>query len=123
MAEKRAYQPIHESMRVRLDPEYVEFHDKVLQYVQPDDQIPWDPSCRSQPSVPMAMGAQKLVDVGDVQDHDLGDIQIRVFTPDVTTRPPQGWPTLVWLHGGGWVMGGLGSENGFLRHVCKCKKP
>jgi hypothetical protein len=24
------------------------------------------------------------------------------------------------MHGGGWVMGGLNSENGFLRHVCKC---
>lgn len=119
-SDRKVYQPVHPSLRDKLDPQYVVFHDEFLQYIQPDEQIPWDPARRFIPSGPLAKGGQKEVEVGKFEDHDLGDFQVRIFTPEGET-PEGGWPVLVWLHGGGWVMGGLGSENGFLRHVCKCQ--
>lgn len=116
---KKVYQPLHPSIRGRLDPEYVTFHDEILQYVIPSELPSWNPSLRLIPS-PLARGTPKLVEVGFVFDLDRGNFQLRVFVPEGAT-PDAGWPCLIWLHGGGWVMGGLNSENGFLRHVCKCK--
>jgi len=68
----------------------------------------------------MAGASQKQVEVGSVADKDLGHFQVRIFTPEGDV-PEGGWPGMMWLHGGGWVIGGLNSENGFLRHVCKCE--
>lgn len=114
---RTAYQPIHPSLRPILDPQYAAFHDEHLQYVVPSEAEPWDPGARNRPS-PLALGGQRVVDVGSVCDKNLGNFQLRVFTPE-GSMPDGGWPVLVWFHGGGWVMGGLGSENGFLSHVCK----
>jgi acetyl esterase/lipase len=118
---RQVYQPLHPSIRDKLDPEYVKLHDEVLQYVRPTEQTIWTPESRLEVS-PMAFAGQKLADVGSVKHFNLGEgIQIRVFIPDKSSEtPPSGWPCLVWLHGGGWVNGGLNSENGFLRHICKC---
>ncbi|KAH8890561.1 hypothetical protein GQ53DRAFT_824295 [Thozetella sp. PMI_491] len=114
---KTVYQPLHPSIRGDLDPEYVAFHDAVLQYVKPSEARPWDPASRFETS-PQAQGGMSPVEVGNVFDHTVGNAQLRVFVPEGS--PPTGkWPSLIWLHGGGWVNGGLGSDNGFLRHVCK----
>lgn len=119
MQAAKIFQPIHPRIRDRLDPEYIEVHDEILQYIQPTEDQPWDPSSRTRPS-PTAHCGIKNVEVGSVEDMDLDTFQARIFIPD-GQAPAKGWPTLMWLHGGGWVMGGLNSENGFLRHVCKCK--
>jgi acetyl esterase/lipase len=114
-----SYQPLNSSIRDRLDPEYVTFHDEILQYVSPAETKDWTPLLRLRPS-PLARGFQQKVDVGSICDHELDTFQVRVFTP-VGPVPKNGWAALVWLHGGGWVNGGLNSENGFLTHVCKCR--
>lgn len=43
---------------------------------------------------------------------------MRIFTPE-GNKPAGGWPVFVWFHGGGCVMGGLGSENSFLSRCCR----
>ena len=116
--EKVPYQPLHASVRDILEPEYVTVHDEILQYVRPTESQEWSPVSRSKPS-PTAHCTQKLVEVGRKYDKEVGNFQIRVFMPS-ETAPAEGWPCLVWYHGGGWVNGGLNSENGFLTHVCKC---
>lgn len=116
---RTVHQPIHPTLRPLLDPEYAAFHDEYLQYELPSEAEAWDPASRDRVS-PLALGGQKLVDVGSVLDQDLGNFQVRIITPQGDV-PIDGWPVLVWSHGGGWVMGGLNSENGFLRHVCKCE--
>ncbi|KAL0941521.1 AB hydrolase superfamily protein [Colletotrichum truncatum] len=119
--ERKIYQPIHPSVRAQLDPEYVALHDSIIQFMEPSEAQPWDPASRSKPN-PLAHTTQKLSPVGKTWDEELGDgIQVRVFVPE-GEAPPQGWPCMVWLHGGGWVNGGLDSENGFLTHVCKYVK-
>lgn len=117
-SDKVIYQPLHPSIRGKLDPEYVAFHDGVLQYVEPAESRPWDPSSRDMPS-PLFTGVQKPVRVGKTFDKAVENIQLRVFVPEGHS-PLSGWPCLVWLHGGGWVYGGLASDRGFLSHVCKC---
>ena len=49
--------------------------------------------------------------VHQVQDLKIGDIPVRVYTPDV--RKPA--PALIYFHGGGWVLGDLESHD----HVCR----
>lgn len=118
---KQIHQPIHPSMRSKLDPQYVQLHDELIQYMPTVQSQPWSPASRTAPN-PLAYGAQKNVEVGNVFEKEVDDFQIRVFQPS-GSAPDEGWPCLVWYHGGGWVTGGLDSENGFLRHACKCKCP
>ncbi|GJC83498.1 AB hydrolase superfamily protein C1039.03 [Colletotrichum liriopes] len=118
--EQTVYQPIHPSVRARLDPEYVALHDSIIQYMEPSEAQPWDPASRHKPN-PLAHTTQKLSPVGKTWDEELGGgVQVRVFVPE-GAAPEGGWPCLAWFHGGGWVNGGLDNENGFLTHVCRCK--
>ncbi|KAK1835304.1 AB hydrolase superfamily protein [Podospora conica] len=116
------YQPLHPSIRPLLDPEYVALHDSVIQYVLPTEHpsAQWTPVSRSKPSA-MAHCVQRPIPVGAV--HDLTpsteSFQARVYVPSGDApEGEQGWPALVWFHGGGWVNGGLASEAGFLSHLC-----
>lgn len=113
------HQPLHPSIRPLLDPDYVALHDSIVQYIEPIERQIWDPKLRLKPS-PMAHAQLKAAEVGQVFDKDIGDVQLRVFVPEGET-PALGWPCMVWYHGGGWVNGGLGSDNGFLSHVCRCE--
>ncbi|KAH8653217.1 Alpha/Beta hydrolase protein [Tricladium varicosporioides] len=111
------YQAIHPSIRSRLDPKYIEFHEKYLQFIPTSESTPWDPACRFEPS-PSIAGRSPLIEVGSTRDFDYGgNEQLRIFTPK-TIRPQGGWPVLIWMHGGGWTMGGLSSENSFLTRIC-----
>ncbi|KAL1901435.1 hypothetical protein Sste5346_001840 [Sporothrix stenoceras] len=121
------YQPLHPAIRDQLDPEYVAFHDAVLQFVPRSETITFDPVTSRAAKSPLAHGGQKLVKVGKIEDRTIytgssgkpnDEVAVRIFTPE-GDAPADGWPCLVWYHGGGWVMGGLGSENGFLTHVCR----
>ncbi|KAJ3950084.1 uncharacterized protein N0V96_001221 [Colletotrichum fioriniae] len=98
------HQPIHPSVRAKLDPEYVALHDSIIQYMEPSEARPWDPASRSAPN-PLAHTTQKLSPVGKQWDEDIGgDIHVRVFVPEGQAPSEEaGWPCLVWLHGGGWV--------------------
>ncbi|CAK7198899.1 hypothetical protein SEUCBS139899_001567 [Sporothrix eucalyptigena] len=126
MTTPTSYQPLHPSIRDQLDPEYVAFHDAVLEFCPRSETVPFDPVASRAAKSPMAHGGQKLVAVGSTEDHIIfgsddivaNQVNARIFTPE-GDAPAAGWPCLVWYHGGGWVMGGLGSENGFLTHICK----
>ena len=58
------------------------------------------------------MGAENIREVRDVAiPGPAGEIQIRIYTPDV----PRPAPALIFYHGGGWVIGDLESHD----HVCR----
>ena len=49
--------------------------------------------------------------VAEVRDHEVGDVPVRTFRPEGDTP----LPIVVYLHGGGWMMGTLDSYDSLLR--------
>ncbi|KIJ21785.1 hypothetical protein PAXINDRAFT_65117 [Paxillus involutus ATCC 200175] len=126
-------QPIDPVILPRLDPEYVEFHNKYIAHLPAPHTLPWDPNIRNKETVP---GAAETLKVGSVKDYDLSKTKVRVFTPE-GTPPESGWPVYCWYHGGqcsysakhprdqlsgGWTLGSISAENAFCSRVCKGAK-
>lgn len=57
------------------------------------------------------------VPVGSVEETTAGGRPARIYRPD-GERPAGGWPTLVYLHGGGFVIGDLDTHDQTCRHLC-----
>jgi hypothetical protein len=89
-------QPLHPSIIPKLDPEYVDFHNKYLTQIVPPHTIPWNPVTRNAVTMP---GTSDPLNVGSTRDITLSRCKIRVFTPPCL-RPSQGWPIFVFYHGG-----------------------
>ncbi|KAF9229248.1 hypothetical protein BS17DRAFT_798842 [Gyrodon lividus] len=113
-----AGQPIDPEILSRLDPEYVEFHNKYIAHLPAPHTLPWDPNIRNKETVP---GAAEILEVGSVKDYDLSKTKVRVFTPE-GTAPESGWPVYCWYHGGGWTLGSISAENAFCSRICKGAK-
>ncbi|RDI80521.1 hypothetical protein Vi05172_g9487 [Venturia inaequalis] len=113
--ERTIYQPIDPDIRKKLDPEYVAFHDKYMQYVPRDESKTWDGSARTTPSLPFG-GAETVV-VASVQDIELPNFKLRVYIPEASQA--QNLPCLLWFHGGGWAIGGLNDGTDFCSFVCR----
>ncbi|KAF8208812.1 alpha/beta hydrolase fold-domain-containing protein [Mycena galopus ATCC 62051] len=107
-------QPIHPSMLPRLDPEYIEFHNKSLAHIIPPHTLPWSPSLRDVPAVP---GGSAPLPVGATEDIALTHTKFRAFTPE-GPAPPDGWPCFIFFHGGGWTFGSISAENSFATNMC-----
>lgn len=45
-----------------------------------------------------------------IEDLSLGGVAVRSYRP-TTATPSGGWPCLLYMHGGGWVVGGLDSHD------------
>ncbi|TVY24259.1 AB hydrolase superfamily protein, partial [Lachnellula hyalina] len=137
------HQPIHPSMRPRLDAQYIAFHEQHFQHLPTIESQPWDPACRNAAAA-SSVGRAAKVDVGSVRDVVVksekgygngGMIEMRVFTPvgGGAERGVAGAGLVAWRYakieivtddydyhcGGGWVVGGLDSENPFLTLVCR----
>ena len=83
-------QPLHPSIVPKLDPEYVEFHNKHIAQVVPSHTIPWNPVTRNAVTI---LSASDPLDVSSTKDIPLSKCKIRVFTPP-GSRPSQGWPVV-----------------------------
>jgi acetyl esterase/lipase len=113
MITRSIHQPLHPSIRAKLSAEYAAFHDEILQYIPPTETLPFSRSNAS----PFSITGLPDVDIHYVEDRSIDDYQIRIFSPSPRQDTPI--PALIWFHGGGYVNGGLGSENGFLRFLCR----
>jgi hypothetical protein len=89
-------QPLHPSIVPRLDPEYVEFHNKHIAQLVPPHVMPWNPVTRNVVPYP---GASEPLDVGSINDISLRKCKIRVFTPP-RSPSPHGRPVFIFFHGG-----------------------
>ena len=97
---RQAHQPLNPSVRPLLDPEYVAFHEEHLQYIPTLESSPWSPSVRK-PNTPLSSTEPQPVAVGRIKDIWMADAryQIRAYSP-VGYSQRNGWPVLIWLHGG-----------------------
>ncbi|KAL3472359.1 alpha/beta hydrolase fold-domain-containing protein [Aspergillus californicus] len=110
------HQPVHPSIRPLLDAEYIAFHDSHFQYVLPDDQQVWDGSARTAPR-PWPSTEFPHTPVASVEDMNLGNFDVRIFTPNAP-KPRSGYPVFLWFHGGGWAIGGLSDGNDMCSMIC-----
>ncbi|KAG1749216.1 Alpha/Beta hydrolase protein [Suillus lakei] len=106
---------IHPDILPRLDPEYVAIHNAHMAHRVPPHIIPWHPDIRKVPYIP---GSSPVSTVGAVKDISLQNCNIRAFIPE-GTPPPEGWPVLLYIHGGGWTIGNINSNSSFISRQCK----
>lgn len=58
---------------------------------------------------------ETLVQVGKVEDLSAGGVPARLYLPEGSGP----WPTLVYFHGGGWVIGDLDTTDQWCRRICR----
>ncbi|WP_431080556.1 alpha/beta hydrolase [Pseudomonas thivervalensis] len=83
------------------------FIDKTLSFTAPDDSLEGSRQAYSQmcraftPPCPPTLA---------LEDFELAGVAVRAYYPQ-RAAPLAGWPCLLYLHGGGWVVGGLDSHD------------
>lgn len=117
--------PLHDSVKDRLHPEYVKFYNEHIIHQQ---QVHLQPVAASRTSGILIPGGGPKLPVGGTQDISIHrretegpDIKIRAFTPE-GEQPENGWPVMVYFHGGGWVLGNIDTENNVCTHMCSRAK-
>lgn len=113
--------PLHDSIKDKLDAEYVQFYNKHIIHNQ---QVHYQPVSASRSSGILIPGAGPKLEVGKTEDFTIPrretkgpDVQVRVFTP-LGKQPASGWPAMVYFHGGGWVLGNIDTENVVSTNLC-----
>ncbi|KIW46633.1 uncharacterized protein PV06_02293 [Exophiala oligosperma] len=114
--------PLHDSVKDRLHPEYVEFYNEHIINAQ---QVHLQPVSASRVGGKLIPGGGDPLPVGKTQDIGLkrqqtpgtDDVQIRCFTPE-GEPPAAGWPVMIYYHGGGWVLGNINTENTVCTNIC-----
>ncbi|PQE07762.1 AB hydrolase superfamily protein [Rutstroemia sp. NJR-2017a BVV2] len=118
--------PLHPSILPHLDPTYRNFYNSHLINSQVVHHQPLPVSRSSSILLPGAsdpLSVGEVVDLqipakGDDEDGNETPIPIRVFIPAGPT-PTGGWPLCMYFHGGGWVLGGIDTENTVCSNLCK----
>ncbi|KAN0120040.1 alpha/beta hydrolase fold domain containing protein [Hyaloscypha variabilis] len=114
--------PLHPSVKDKLDPTYRDFYNK---HIFDKQQVHLQPVSASRTSGILIPGGGPKLPVGKTEDFLLQrketagpDVPIRVFTPE-GEKPSDGWPVMVYYHGGGWVLGNIETENTVCTNLCK----
>lgn len=113
--------PLHESVVDRIDPEYKAFYNK---YIFDKQQVHLQPVAASRTGDDLIPGSGPLQTVASTVDYSFPreesvgpDVRVRCFTPE-GEKPAAGWPVCIYFHGGGWVLGGISTENVIASHLC-----
>lgn len=113
--------PLHPSILPHLNPEYLEFYNTHLLNTQV---VHHQPISISRGNGILLPGAGPQLPVGSIQDFSIvrkesegPDVLVRCFIPE-GEKPEGGWPVMVYYHGGGWVLGNVGTENVVCSHLC-----
>lgn len=112
---------LHPSIEHKLDPVYGDFYKK---HIFDKQQVHLQPVEASRTSGILIPGGGPKLPVGKTEDFKIHrresegpDVLVRVFTP-AGTRPENGWPVMVYYHGGGWVLGNIDTENTVCTNLC-----
>ncbi|CUA73106.1 hypothetical protein RSOLAG22IIIB_10536 [Rhizoctonia solani] len=100
----------------RLDPEYRTFIQSNGPLLPPIHKLQWSPASRKAINT-LEFGSTEPVEVGSTRTIQLGEFSVRVMTPP-GEKPSRGWPVLLNMHGGGWVLGSAETDDYMLSKVC-----
>ena len=121
MAPTQPPYPLYPSIIPCLAPDYAAFYNTHLIHTQ---QSHLQPISLSRTSGTIISGSGPARPVATTTDHTLPrtassgpPVPVRVFTP-LGTPPPSGWPVCIYIHGGGWVLGDISTENVIASHLC-----
>lgn len=116
---------IHPSMVDKLDPKYVEFFKSNLQdneKILATHRVPLSEIRASGNVIPgqaPMRDMEKIFDIEIPRKYTQGPvIPARVFVPKGDV-PEGGFPLFIWYHGGGWTLGGIGTENSYCSKVAE----
>jgi acetyl esterase/lipase len=114
--------PLHLSIKDKLDPSYLDFYNA---HIIDKQQVHLQPVSASRTSGILIPGGGPRLPVGKTEDLKIQrvetegpDVLVRVFTPE-GEEPSEGWPVMVYFHGGGWVLGNIDTENTVCTNLCK----
>lgn len=115
---------IHPSVINRLDPKYVDFFEEnlsdkpnlVYTHRVPLKAVKEGGNVIPGQSSPREMSKVFEVDIKRKFTKGPSKIPARVFIPKRSNSNKE-WPLLIWFHGGGWVLGGLDTENSYCTTV------
>jgi hypothetical protein len=114
--------PLHHSIKDRLNPVYAAFYN---QHLIDKQQVHLQPVAASRTSGVLIPGGGPELHIGRKEDISIPrrettgpEIPLRVFTPE-GDAPANGWPLMIYYHGGGWVLGNIDTENTVCSHLCK----
>ncbi|EJT97139.1 hypothetical protein DACRYDRAFT_119612 [Dacryopinax primogenitus] len=117
MAYRFTVGPLAPHIEPLLDDDYKQYYSTLIGLPALDYSAPFDPSIRDQYLV--GSGASAPLDVGSTRDvPGIGQNKnVRLFIPH-GEKPEQGWPMLVYYHGGGWVLGNIDSAAAMCTQLC-----
>ena len=114
--------PLHPSVANRLAGQYVTFYNNFIQHLQ---QSHYQPIAASRLGGKIIAGSSRSIPVGKIQDLSIcrkestgsDGVPIRCFIP-AGEPPSTGWPVMLYFHGGGFVLGGIDTENPVCTNLC-----
>ena len=108
-------------MAEKLHPDYVKFYNE---HIFDKQQVHLQPVEASRTSGVLIPGGGPNIPVGKTEDFsfprkatDGPEVVVRTFTPE-GERPAEGWPLMLYFHGGGWVLGTIDTENPVCTNLC-----
>lgn len=116
---------LHESVKDRLDPEYVDFFTKHMTEASKLLYTHRVPLAETRAGGNVMPGQAELSPLSKIYDIEIPRkytsetdpaIPARVFVPN-GEQPEAGWPLFIWFHGGGWVLGNITTENSFCSKI------
>lgn len=120
---------IHSSVKPRIDPEYAQFFEENLTqaanflYTHRNPLATTRAGGNIMPGQSPLNSLAKIYDIAIPRKHtpDGPSVPARVFVPE-GDAPEGGWPLFIWFHGGGWVLGNIGTENSYCSKVASLSK-
>ncbi|CUA73107.1 hypothetical protein RSOLAG22IIIB_10537 [Rhizoctonia solani] len=100
----------------RLDPEYRAFILSSGTLLPPIHKSKWSPAFREAVSI-IDFGSTGPIEIGSTRTIQLGEFSVRVMTPP-GEKPIRGWPVLLNMHAGGWVVGTAAMDDDILSKLC-----
>ncbi|KAE8452647.1 hypothetical protein EG329_013906 [Mollisiaceae sp. DMI_Dod_QoI] len=132
MVETELINPLHPSVKDRMDPQFAEIYTKYQAPKTRADQVTYAEYNSNRSKYTFSIATGPMPEVGSVKIYKVpvtepsGEIQVQVFQPTSSAiaqgglQTPDGkLPAHVDYHGGGFVIGGLNSDESWCRQACQ----